>query len=318
MEICFRDGGDVMQIGKLKLENRVVLAPLAGMLRLSLRMTYRSLGAAMTCVGAIDAKKVAESKDGRMINILGKEEVTSEEEKPVCVQLIGSDVGYMAEAARRMENFASVIDLNFSGPLRRTIDNGCGAAILRNPEHTARIVEAVVRSVNVPVTAKIRIGIKGNDIDIIRVAKSIEGAGASAITVHGRSANEYYAGPVHWEYIKKVKDSVRIPVTGNGGVCSASDARAMLEKTGCDFVMIGTGAIINPWIFQQTNELLRTGEMYQVSEMTGLLKFFRRYFVFARRVEGKGIYKFLKHSCRNFVRMRTYMIGIQAGTNKLE
>ncbi len=307
-----------MQIGKLRLENKTILAPLGGMLGLSLRMTYRDLGAAMTCVGVIDAKKVAESKDGRMINILYKEEVVSEEERPVCIQLIGSDTLCMAEAARRAENLASVIDLNFSSPLRRSIDEGCGAVLLRNPEHIARIVEAVVGSVKVPVTAKIRIGIKGNDIDIVRVAKSIEGAGASAITVHGRSADEYYAGPVHWEYIKKVKDSVRIPVVGNGGVNSASDAKAMLEKTGCDFVMIGTWAIINPGIFHQIDELLRTGEACQVSDMTGLLKFFKRYFVFARKVEGKGLYVFLKCSCRNFLKMRTYMIGSQAGTNKLE
>jgi len=308
-----------MQIGSVRLEGRGVLAPLAGMLRLSLRMTYRKLGAAMTCVGIIDASKMAQSKDGRLINILGTEEQTCEQEWPVCVQLIGSEADYMAEAARRLESSANIIDLNFSGPLRKVIDTDYGAAgLLNKPRQIAKIVEEVVKSVSVPVTAKIRIGIKGSDIDVVRVAKSIEGAGASGITVHARYANEYYTGPAHWEYIKKVRESVGIPVTGNGGVYSASDAKAMLEKTECDFVMIGTEAIINPLIFQQTNELLETGKVTEVSEMMGLLKFFRQYSIFAKRIEHKGLWKFVRRSCRNFMKMRAYMRQVKAGTRKLE
>jgi tRNA-dihydrouridine synthase B len=307
-----------IRIGNLILKNKVILAPLGGMLGLSLRMTYRNLGAAMTCVGVVDAKKVAEDKNGHIINILGKKEVFSEEERPVCIQLIGSDTGCMAEAARRVESSASVIDLNFSSPFRRSIDEGCGAALLKNPIHMARIVEAVAKSVKVPVAAKIRIGINGSDIDIVRVARSIEDAGASAVTVHSRSANEHYTGPVYWEYIKKVKDNVRIPVIGNGGVRSANDAMEMKEKTGCDFVMIGTEAIVNPWIFQQANELLETGEVRCYGKIKGLLKFFGRYYIYARKNEKKGLWKFFKHSCRNFMKMRSYMLGIQAGINKLE
>ena len=171
---------------------------------------------------------------------------------------------------------------------------------------------------SVPVTVKMRIGIKGNDVDVVRVAKSIEGAGASGITVHARSASEYYTGPAHWEYIKMVKESVGIPVTGNGGVRSATDAKAMLERTGCDFVMIGTSAIVNPLIFRQTNKLLETGMVTETSEIMGLLRFFRQYSVFAKRVEGKGLRRFIKHSCRNFLKMRAYMRAVQEGTRKLE
>jgi len=306
------------KIGNLELENRLILAPLAGMLRLSLRLTYRKLGAAMTCIGAIDAKAVAESKETKLINILGREEITDDQERPVCVQLIGSEAGKIAEAAKRIERFASIIDLNFSSPLQRIMNRGQGAACLKNPDLIAEIVGAVVENVNVPVTAKIRTGIQGNDVDVLKVAKNCQAAGASAIIVHARSASEGFSGPAHWDFIKIVKENVGIPIVGNGGVHSAFDAKAMLETTGCDFVMIGTSAIINPLIFYQTNKLLQTGILPRTNQIRALAEFLKQYSIFAKKTESKSTLKFIKRSCRNFLKMRAYMKKIKAGTVTLK
>jgi nifR3 family TIM-barrel protein len=308
----------MMNIGNLELENKLILAPLANMLRLSLRLTYRKLGAAMTCVGVIDAKAVAESKGEKIINLLGREETTNEEERPVSIQLIGSEISEVVEAAKRIEKFASIIDLNFSGPINRVIDKGQGAACLRNPGLITEMVGAVVENVSVPVTAKIRIGIQGDDVDVLRIAKGCEAAGASALIVHARTVSERYAGQVHWEWIKRVKENVSIPVVGNGGVNSPFDAKAMLETTGCDFVMIGTSAIINPLIFYQTNQYLQTGTFTEMNETLALLKFFREYRVFARRIDSRGPLRFLKRSCGVFMKMRSFIKKIKAGTVTME
>jgi len=273
----------------------------------------------MTCVGVIDAKAVAESREDKLINIFGREEITNDEERPVSVQLIGSEINKVVEAAKRIEKFASIIDLNFSGPIQRLIDQGYGAAsLLKNPGFIAEMVGAVVENVSVPVTAKIRIGIQGNDVDVLKVAKNCESAGASAIIVHARSASEGYTGPVHWDFIRKVKENVGIPVIGNGGVHSAYDAKAMLERTGCDFIMVGTSAIIKPLIFYETNKLLQTGTLPKTNQIIALARFLRQYSLFARQEESKNTIKFIKRSCRNFLKMRTYMKAIKAGTIRLE
>lgn len=308
----------MMNIGNLELENKLILAPLANILRLSLRLTYRKLGAAMTCVGVIDAKAVAESKEKKIINLLGREEFTNEEERPVSIQLIGSEISEVVEAAKRIEKFASIIDLNFSGPIKRVVDEGQGAACLRNPDLIAKMVETLVENVSVPVTAKIRIGIQGEDVDVIRIAKNCQAAGASALIVHARTVSEKYAGKPHWEWIKKVKENVSIPVVGNGAVDSPVAAKAMLETTGCDFVMIGTAAIINPMIFHQTNQYLQTGKFTQMNETLALLKFFREYRGFARRIDSRGPWRFVRRSCRLFLKTRSFFKKIKAGTATLE
>lgn len=306
------------QIGDVTLENRLILAPMAGMLRLPVRLAYRKLGASMTCVGVIDARAVAQSPTDELVTILGKREVTSEEERPVCVQLAGSDAAILATAARRIERHTSILDLNFSGPTRRLVDNGYGASLLREPSRIRDIVAAVAGSVEIPVTAKIRIGVEGPDVDVVRIAQICQDAGAAAITIHARYVRQMYYGPAHWEWIKRVKDEVDIPVVGNGAVHSPLDARAMLEQTGCDFVMIGTAAFINPLIFRQTNELLETGRYRPASDTRALLEFFRHYFTFARRIESRRPLTFLRRSCRDFLRVRAYMQRIQTGQTTLE
>ncbi|MDI6448274.1 tRNA-dihydrouridine synthase family protein [Anaerobaca lacustris] len=296
------------------MENRLILAPMGGMLRPSVRLTYRRLGAAMTCIGVIDARAVARAESDELINILGRREVTYEEERPVSVQLIGANVDEVAAAANRIQRFASVIDLNCSGPLQRLIDQGYGAAdLLRDPAFIKEMVHAVVERTRLPITVKIRIGMEGPDVDVVGIAQNCQEAGAAAIAVHARFVRQMYFGPAHWEWIKTVKENVDIPVVGNGAVHSAFDAQAMLERTGCDFVMIGTGAFINPLIFLQTNELLETGHCPTISNTRTLLRFFREYFASARRMESRGLVRFLRSSCKNFLKVRSFMQGIQSG-----
>jgi len=273
----------------------------------------------MTCVGVIDARAVTRAENDELINILGKREITNEEERPVCVQLIGADVGEIATAAGRIEKFASVIDLNCSGPIQRLVDQGYGAAsLLQGPAYVRAMVAAVVERVHCPVTVKIRIGMEGPDVDVVRIAQNCQEAGAAAMVVHARFARQKYYGPAHWEWIKTIKQNVDIPVIGNGAVHSALDAKMMLEQTGCDFVMIGTAAFINPLIFWQTNILLETGHCPDVSSSRALWRFFREYAVFAKQTESKGPIRFLRSSCKNFLRVRAFMQRIQTGRATLE
>ena len=306
-------------IGQVRLETRLILAPMAGMLRLPVRLAYRRLGAAMTCVGVIDARAVARAENDELINILGRRETTNEEERPVSVQLSGANPDDLATAAGRIQKFASVIDLNCSGPIQRLIDQGYGAAgLLKTPDLIRDMVAAMVERVRLPVTVKIRIGIEGPDVDIVRIAQNCQEAGAAALTVHARSARQKYYGPAHWEWIKTIKQNVDIPVIGNGAVHSAFDARAMIEQTGCDFVMIGTAAFINPLIFHQANALLETGHCPTIGSTRALLRFFKEYAGCARRTENKGPVRFLRRSCKNFLRARAFMRKIQSGQTTLE
>ena len=231
------------------------------------------------------------------------------------MQLIGADAGLMSAASERIESQASVIDLNFSGPIQRLVDRGYGASsLLCDPLHIEKIVAAVVSRIKLPVTVKIRIGFQGDDVDVLRVAKGCEAAGASAIVVHGRTVTQGYTGAPCWDWIRRVKQSVSIPVVGNGGVHSPLDAVAMLEQTGCDFVMIGTAAFINPMIFNQTHHYLTTGTLPLNNATLAFLQFFRHYWRTARQVDGYGPRKFIKRSCRHFLHLRSYMQRIQEGT----
>ena len=307
-----------LQIGDVKLENRLILAPMAGMLRLSLRMAYRRSGCAMTCIGVVDSRAVAHSDSDDLITILGRREYTNDMERPVCVQLIGQDASQMADAAQRIESHASIIDLNFSCPIQGIVDAGYGASgLLDHPDVIHKIVAAVAKSVNIPVTVKIRIGYKGDDVDTLRIARGCQDAGAEGIVVHARTVNGMYNGAVHWDWIRKVKEAVTIPVIGNGGINIPEDAAAMLEQTGCDFVMLGKIPFINPLIFSQSNQYLKTGSYTQSSEMMTLLNFFHTYWQTSRRIDSSNPFKFYKRRCRAFLKMRNYMQKLANGTASL-
>jgi len=293
--------------------SKTVLAPTCGILNLPMRMAFKKFGVGLTCIGVIDAQAVCRAEPVRVINLLGREETTCRQERPVSIQLIGRDAEILAEAARRVEPLASIIDLNFSGPLKSVLKLGFGAALLKDPTRIVSIVEAVVRRVSVPVTAKIRVGFNGQDIDIVEIAKACQGAGAAGITVHARSVQEGYSGPAHWQCIANVKRAVRIPVIGNGGIHSAADAKAMIDQTGCDFVMICSEAFVNPAIFLEIHALLATGTTARTSRTAGLLRFMREYYRQNRRLEARSPRRALKRAFPQFLAVRSFMKKLIAG-----
>ncbi|MDD7615368.1 MAG: tRNA dihydrouridine synthase DusB [Clostridiaceae bacterium] len=247
-----------MKIGNLEIKGHACLAPMAGVADRAFRELCVSYGA--SCV----ISEMVSSKGLTMQDRKSKELLfLSEKERPAGAQIFGDDPEIMAKAAlKAMEFSPDFIDINMGCPAPKIAGNGGGSALLKNPELIGRIVKSVVEVSPVPVTAKIRIGWDSEHINAVEVAKRIEAAGASAITVHGRTKAQMYAPPVFLDEIAKVKKSVSIPVIGNGDIVDGKSAKKMLDETGCDFLMVGRGALGNPWIFRCINAYLNNETEY--------------------------------------------------------
>ncbi len=244
-----------MRIGSFETDGYAALAPMAGVADRSFRRLCREFGAAYTVSELISSKAVSinDKKSLGMMNITDKE-------RPVGLQLFGSDPKTMAEAAQKGLQFSpDFIDINMGCPAPKVAGNGGGAALMKHPELAESIVKSVVNAVDLPVTVKIRAGWDENSINATEIAKRSENAGAKIITVHGRTRQQMYAPSVNLDIIKDVKDAVSIPVVGNGDIETAKDAANMYEYTGCDFVMVGRGAMGAPWIFRQINAWMYEG-----------------------------------------------------------
>ncbi len=198
---------------------------------------------------------------------------TSEIEKPVAVQLFGSSFQDVVEAAKICEKDFDIIDINCGCPAWKVIKTGSGSEMLKKPEGIKELVSLLVSSVKKPVTVKLRIGIDDNSINILEVAKIVEEAGASAIAVHGRTQKQGYSGKADWELIKKVKESVSIPVIGNGDVFTPEDFKDKLESSKVDAIMIARGAVGNPYIFQQINDYLTTGSYKKADKLSNFFEY---------------------------------------------
>jgi len=245
-----------MKIGNVTLNNNIFLAPMAGITDLSFRIMCRRYGAGLTYTEMVSSKAL-HYDDKKTMSLIA----TSDEEKPFAVQIFGSEPAIMASTAdKAISTGASIIDINMGCPAPKVANNGDGSALLNNPKLIGDIVKAVVDAVNVPVTCKIRSGFK-EVADVEYIAKTIEQNGASAITVHPRTREMYYSGTADRSIIKLVKQSVSIPVIGNGDIFDATSAVDMLEQTGCDGVMVARGAQGNPFIFRQILELLDKGHV---------------------------------------------------------
>ena len=243
-------------IGNVKIKSNVVAAPMAGVTDLPFRLLCHELGAGLVYTEMVSAKAI--HYNNRKTEDLM---VTNPGEKPVSLQLFGSEPEVMSEIVKRVEDRPfDIIDINMGCPMPKIVNNGDGSALMKDPALIGRIIESVVDAVHKPVTIKIRKGFDEDHINAVEIAHIAEESGAAAITVHGRTREQYYSGKADWEIIKKVHDAVKIPVIGNGDVTSPEMARKMIDVTGCDAVMIGRAAQGNPWIFRETASYLSTGK----------------------------------------------------------
>lgn len=236
-----------MKIGNVDISGNLILAPMAGVTDLPFRILCKEQGVDLVYSEMVSAKGIFYNNK----NTKPLLEISSKE-RPLSLQLFGSDPMIMAEMAKRIEELDfDILDINMGCPVPKIVNNGDGSALMQNPELAGRIVEAVVNAIKKPVTVKIRKGFQMNENTAVSFAKRLESCGAAAIAVHGRTREQYYSGIADWEVIKSVKEMVKIPVIGNGDIFSKEDAECMLKKTGCDGIMIGRGAKGNPWIFHK-------------------------------------------------------------------
>ncbi|MBR3325189.1 MAG: tRNA dihydrouridine synthase DusB [Clostridia bacterium] len=253
----------LLKVGEVELNNNILLGPMAGFTDKPFRMICEKFNSGLVFTEMISAKALfyKDEKTKKLMNIDG-------EEHPIAIQIFGSDEESMSYATRYIcENSnADIIDINMGCPAPKVVKNGDGSSLLLDLNKAKRIVESVVKNSNKPVSVKIRKGWDRNNIVAMDAAKMIEQAGASMITIHGRTRNEYYSGVADWEIIKKIKDVLKIPVIGNGDVKNCEDAKLMLEQTNCDGVMIARASLGNPWIFRQTIEYLNSGSITPVSK----------------------------------------------------
>lgn len=246
-----------MQIGNLEIEGHAALAPMAGVADRAFRELCLSYGAAFTVTEMVSSKALT-MQDKKSKELLA----ITEKEHPCAAQIFGDSPEIMAQAAVKATAFSpEFIDINMGCPAPKIAGNGGGSALLKNPELIGRIVRSVKDAVNIPVTAKIRIGWDTDSINAVEVAKICEYNGADAITVHGRTKNQMYAPPVNLDEIRKVKEAVSIPVIGNGDITDGKSAAEMLKRTGCDFLMVGRGSLGTPWVFSAINAYLEKGEI---------------------------------------------------------
>lgn len=242
--------------GGIELDGWAVLAPMAGVSDLAYRVIAREMGASMTTAEMVSAKGLyyENEKTQDMLAI-------APSEHPVALQLFGSEPEIMALAAKEAEKAgADAIDINMGCPMKKVVKNGDGSALMKDVPLAAAVVKAMAEAVRIPVTVKMRLGWSRETENCVELAQAVEEAGAKAVTVHGRTREDFYTGKADWKKIREVADAVSIPVFGNGDVVDGESAKALMDETGCAGVAVGRAAWGNPWIFKEINTFLETGE----------------------------------------------------------
>ena len=244
-----------LKIGNVELENNIILAPMAGITDLPFRVICKKFGPALVCTEMVSSKAIFynDSNTKRLMKIEKKE-------RPVSVQIFGSDEESMEVATKYVNKIADIIDINMGCPAPKVVKNGDGSKLLLDLEKAEKIIQTVVKNAKVPVTLKFRKGWDNEHIVACELAKIAEKNGISAITIHGRTRSEFYSGKADWEIIKKVKESVNIPVIANGDIVDEESALNAFKETNADGIMIGRAAVGNPWIFRNIIYFLQTGE----------------------------------------------------------
>ena len=281
-----------LKIGNIELNNNILLAPMAGITDLPFRIICEKFEPGLVVTEMVSSKAIFynDEKTKKLINLKG-------EKRPVAIQIFGSDIEALAYAAEYVSNIADIIDINMGCPAPKVTKNGDGSSLLLDLDKASKVIEAVVKNSKVPVTLKMRLGWDKTNIVAPELAKIAENLGVSAITVHGRTKSEYYTGKANLEAIKKVKESVDIPVIGNGDIVDEDSCINMFEKTNVDGIMIGRGSLGNPWIFKRIKYFLQTGKKLPEVTIVEKKQLIKEHFLLEVQEKGEytGVREFRKH-----------------------
>ena len=297
---------EYIKIGNVKIEKTAALAPMASVADKAYRTIAKQFGAAY-CVGEMASCKGLCYSDKKTAELLS----VSEMERPMAVQLFGAEPEFMSKAVKIAEQYhPDIIDINAGCPMPKIVCGGAGSALLKTPELLGEVVKAAVSATKIPVTVKIRTGWDSSSINAVEIAKIAEQNGAAAITVHGRTKEQLYSGKADWDIIKSVKQSVNIPVIGNGDVCSVEDCVRMYEYTDCDLVMIGRGSYGKPWLFGQIRDYFERKQPRPEPELDEKLQIMRRHIQML--VDDKGEHTGMKEARRQAA---WYIKGIEGAAS---
>jgi nifR3 family TIM-barrel protein len=274
-----------LQIGNVKIEGNLLLGPMAGVTDLPFRLLCKEQGVDLVYTEMVSAKGVQYNNKNteQLLQI-------AEEERPAALQLFGADPDILRDTARRLEhrNF-DILDINMGCPVPKVVNNGEGSALMKNPELIGEIVRKVSSGYSKPVTVKIRKGFSEDCINAVEVAKIAEENGAAAIAVHARTRDQFYSGKADWEVIRQVKEAVSVPVIGSGDVFTPQDAKAMIEQTGCDAIMMARGTRGNPWLFAQIKTYLNSGVLLPKPDFNEVRDMILRHAVMLADYKGETI-----------------------------